>query len=135
MNSTALSSQQNSQRAAPTIILRNPLSLGNSDAKSARTAMLKISPMTDLTIDVVFDNKTPMVVLPGSASALDLPYIRKQALHEAITNNSAERKSVIAVELEFEGKTAIFEAVIDPNATKAIVHPTFLKSLEAERKN
>jgi hypothetical protein len=120
-----------SQLSSKTITLRNPFAIETI----MRTPVATSASALGLTLDLSLDNKAPMIVLPESASALGLPVVRKQALHEAATNASAERKPVIAVELEFEGKAAIFEAVIDPSATKAVINPAFLKTLDLDRKN
>jgi predicted aspartyl protease len=110
MNTTELNTKN-----ATKITLRNPLEL----QKSASVVVM----------DTLIEEGSSRLLLPATAEMLNLPILRKQALHEAVQNVSSERKTVHAVEMEINGTRAVVEATIEPTLTKAVVGTSVLREL------
>ncbi len=87
------------------------------------------TPDTAVVLETLLEEGSSRILLPATAQMLNLPIVRKQALHEAVTNVSSGRKTVHAVEMEINGSRAVVEATIEPTLTKAVVGTAVLREL------
>jgi predicted aspartyl protease len=90
--------------------------------------ILTHGPVVDLPAKV--DTAATLLVLPGSvAEELGLPTIRRQNVKYA-NETTAERDVVYGVELEVCERRGVFEAIIEPAKTYALLGAVVMETLD-----
>ncbi len=96
------------------IILRNPLPVQGDN--------VSVDSAESVELDASIDIGSAQFVLPASAvETLRLPRMQKSRF--------------CAVELEINGKKGIFEALIEPKRTHAVIGSAVMATLDIERRN
>ena len=76
------------------------------------------------------DTRATLLVLPESVSKeLELPVIRTQTVKYA-NEDQADREVVYGVELEICDRKGVFEAIVEPNKTYALLGAVVMETLD-----